>query len=127
MNEPLKSLRILVVDDEVKMCSTLQKFLELSQYQVEAAHDGFQALEKVNSFHPHCVLLDIRMPNKNGFEVLKEIKSSHPETAIIMMTAVATAESKQKCLDAGAHTYLLKPIDFKILQEKIKEVLGVTH
>lgn len=127
MTEPLKPLRILVVDDEVKMCLTLQKLLKLSKYQVEMGHDGFQALEKVRSFHPHCVLLDIRMPNKNGFEVLQEIKSSHPETAVIMMTAVATLESKQKCLDAGAYAYLLKPIDFKILQEKIKEVLGVTH
>ena len=76
MNEPLKLPKILVVDDEVKMCFTLQKLLELVKYQVEVAHDGLQALEKVNSFQPQCVLLDIRMPNKNGVEVLKEIKSS---------------------------------------------------
>ena len=127
MNESLKSPRILVVDDEVKMCFTLQKLLELVKYQVEVAHDGLQALEKVNSFQPQCVLLDIRMPNKNGVEVLKEIKSSHPETAVIMTTAVAAQESKQECLDAGAHAYLIKPIDFKFLQEQIKEALEAAH
>ena len=127
MNEPLKPLRILVVDDEVKMCLMLQKLLELVKYQVEMAHDGLQALEKINSFQPHCVLLDIRMPHKNGIEVLKEVKSSHPETAVIMMTAVAEQGSKQECLDSGAHAYLLKPIDFKLLQEKIKEALVAVY
>ncbi len=109
------------------MCFTLQKLLELFKYQVEVAHDGLQALEKVNSFQPQCVLLDIRMPNKNGVEVLKEIKSSHPETAVIMTTAVAAQESKQECLEAGAHAYLIKPIDFKFLQEQIKEALEAAH
>ena len=120
-------MRILVVDDEVKMCLTLQKLLELLKYQVEMAHDGFQALEKVDSFQPHCILLDIRMPNKNGTEVLKEIKSTHPEMAVIMITAVAERNSKQECLGFGAHSYLLKPIDFKLLQGEIKEALEAVY
>ena len=124
MSKPTKLSRILVVDDEVKMCFTLQKLLEIVHYEVEVAHDGFQALEKVNSFHPKCVLLDIRMPNKNGIEALKEIKSSHPEIAVIMTTAVAEQETREECLSAGAHAYLMKPIDFKFLQEQIKEALA---
>ena len=127
MNESLKSPRILVVDDEVKMCFTLQKLLELVKYQVEVAHDGLQALEKVNSFQPQCVFLDIRMPNKSGMEVLKEIKLSHPEIAVIMTTAVADQATKQVCLDTGAYAYLMKPIDFKFLQEQIKEAIAAIH
>ena len=119
-------LKILVVDDEVKMCLTLKKLLE-QMYQVEVAHNGLQALVKVNSFRPQCVLLDIRLPVKDGIQVLKEIKSSHPETAVIMTTAVATQKSEQECLDAGAHACLMKPIDFKSLQEKIKEALEAVH
>ena len=127
MNEPVKLLKILVVDDEVKMCFTLQKLLELVKYKVEVAHDGLQALEKVNSFQPQCVLLDIRMPNKNGIEALKEIKSSHPEIAVIMTTAVIEQKTRQECLTAGAHAYLMKPIDFKFLQEQIKEAIEAAH
>ncbi len=127
MNEPLKLLKILVVDDEVKMCFTLQKLLERFKYEVEIAHDGLQALEKVNSFQPQCVLLDVRMPNKSGMEVLKEIKLSHPEIAVIMTTAVAEQATKQECLTAGAHAYLMKPIDFKFLQEQIKEAIAAIH
>ena len=123
MSAPIKFPKILVVDDEEKMCVTLQKLLELVKYQVEVAHDGLQAMEKVNSFRPQCVLLDIRMPNKNGIEVLKEIKSSHPETVVLMTTAVAKRDIQQECLEAGAHAYLTKPIDFKFLQEQIKEAL----
>ena len=127
MNEPLDLPKILVVDDEVKMCLTLQKLLELVKYQVEMAHDGLQALEKVDSFRPHCVLLDIRMPNKNGIEVLKEIKSTHPEIAVIMTTAVSERETQEECLSAGAHAYLMKPIDFTLLREKITESLKISH
>ena len=127
MSVPIKLPKILVVDDEVKMCFTLQKLLELVKYQVEVAHDGFQAMEKINSFHPQCVLLDIRMPNKNGIEVLKEIKSSHPETAVIMTTAVAERDIQQECLNAGAHAYLMKPIDFKFLQEQIQKALEAAN
>ncbi len=111
--------KVLVVDDEEKMCYTLKKLLELSKYQAEVAHDGHQAIEKLKSFEPHCVLLDLRMPNMNGIDVLKEIKSLQPETAVIMTTAFITEEAQNECLSAGANDYLTKPINFQTLLEKI--------
>ena len=112
--------KILVVDDEVKMCFTLTKLFELSNYTVAVAHNGLEALDKVDSFQPHCILLDIRMPQMNGVEVLKKVKQDHPEIVVIMTTAVVTEESREECLKIGAAEYLIKPIDFK-------ELLGIIN
>jgi DNA-binding response OmpR family regulator len=111
--------KILVVDDEVKMCFTLTKLFELSDYSVAVAHNGLEALDKIDSFQPHCMLLDIRMPQMNGVEVLKRVKKEHPEIVVIMTTAVVTDESRAECLEIGAAEYLIKPIDFKELLEII--------
>jgi len=114
--------KILVVDDEVKMCFTLTKLFELSKYPVAVAHNGLEALDQIDTFQPNCILLDIRMPQMNGVEVLKKVRQTHPDIVIIMTTAVATEESRQECLEAGAADYLIKPIDFKSLLEKIQKL-----
>lgn len=121
MTETAPMPKILVVDDEVKMCFTLTKLFEMSDYPVAVAHDGVEALEKIDSFRPHCILLDIRMPKMNGLEVLKIVKEQHPEIVILMSTAVASEESRKECLEAGAAEYLIKPIDFKMLLATIKD------
>ncbi len=54
--------KILIVDDEVAVCEALKEFFEEKQYNVELAHDGEDALSKLSSFNPQCVLLDVRMP-----------------------------------------------------------------
>ena len=120
MIETVPLPKILVVDDEVKMCFTLTKLFELSNYPVMVAHDGIEALEKVDSFQPHCILLDVRMPRMNGYEVLKQVREQHPEIVVLMTTAVATEESRKQCIEAGAAEYLIKPIDFKMLLETIR-------
>lgn len=112
--------KILVVDDEVKMCFTLTKLFELCHYPVAVAHNGLEALEKIDSFQPNCILLDIRMPKMNGIDVLKKVRQEHPEIVVIMTTAVVSEESREECLKAGAAEYLIKPIDFKSLLETIK-------
>ena len=98
--------KILVVDDEVKMCFTLTKLFELSDYSVAVAHNGLEALDKIDSFQPHCMLLDIRMPQMNGVEVLKRVKKEHPEIVVIMTTAVVTEESRAECLELPRSKYL---------------------
>ncbi len=126
MTESTSVPKILVVDDEVKMCFTLTKLFELSNYSVAVAHNGLEALDKVDSFQPHCILLDIRMPQMNGVEVLKKVKLEHPEIVVIMTTAVVTEESREECLKIGAAEYLVKPIDFKKLLEVIKNRIQPT-
>ncbi|NIS86705.1 MAG: response regulator [Nitrospinaceae bacterium] len=117
----------MVVDDEVKMCVTLTKLFELSRYQVEVAHNGLEALEKVESFQPHCILLDIRMPQMNGLEVLEKVKENHADIPVIMTTAVAMDETREECLEKGAAEYLIKPIDFKTLLAKVNDLVKSVH
>jgi two-component system response regulator HydG len=118
--------KILVVDDEVKMCFTLTKLFELCHYPVAVAHNGLEALDKIDSFQPNCILLDIRMPKMNGIDVLKKVKQEHPEIVVLMTTAVVSEESREECLKAGAAEYLIKPIDFKTLLETIKNQVPPT-
>ncbi len=117
--------KILVVDDEVEVCGALRQFLEEEQFKVEVANDGEQALAKVDEFKPHCVLLDIRMPNLNGIDALKMIKFRQPEIEIIMVTAVSNIKIAEQCMRDGAFGYIPKPVDVDYLLKEVRTAL--TH
>lgn len=120
--------RILIVDDEIEVCRILKDFMVFKGYEVQTAQDGKEAIDKVKSFKPHIVLLDIIMPGMGGIEALKEIKKIAPETGIIMVTAVVEEEIAQKIMELGAYDYILKPFDLNYLENvvifKIVDVLG---
>lgn len=119
-----RSKRILVADDEVKMCATVKKYLEFMDYQVEVAHNGDETLTKARTFDPACILLDIRMPVLSGYEVLKTLKTELPDAVVIMTTAVASEELAEECIKRGAYGYLMKPIRFDDLGKTITEALS---
>ncbi|MBI2882163.1 MAG: response regulator, partial [Candidatus Tectomicrobia bacterium] len=79
--------RILIVDDEPDLCRDLKSFLTSKGHEVEAALGGEEGLEKLKSWRPHVVLLDIRMPGVNGLEALPRMKAVDPNVRIIMVTA----------------------------------------
>lgn len=118
------SIRILVADDEVKMCVCVKKYLEFMDYQVEVAHNGDETLTKARTFNPACILLDIRMPVLSGYEVLKTLKTELPDSVIIMTTAVASEDLAEECIKLGAYSYLMKPIRFDNLGKTIAEALS---
>lgn len=113
--------RILVVDDEAEICEFLQSFFEDREFNVETAEDGIKALEKVGSFDPHVVLLDVQMPNKDGLTTLKEIKTKHPKVKVIMVTAVETREKIEEAMRAGADNYITKPLSLEYLEKDVQE------
>lgn len=119
--------RILVVDDEIEACRTLKDFMVLKGYEVQTALSGKEAIEMVESFNPHIVLLDIIMPGMGGIDTLKEIKKVAPKTGIIMVSAVAEEDIARKTLELGAYDYILKPFDLQYLEKvvlcKIVDVL----
>ena len=120
--------RILVVDDEIEACRTLKDFMVFKGYEVQTAQNGEEALDKVKSFKPHIVLLDIIMPGMSGIEVLKEIKKIAPKIGVIMVSAVGEEETAKETLKLGAYDYILKPFDLNYLENvvifKIVDVLG---
>lgn len=116
--------KILVVDDEVKMCAVVKKYLEFLEYEVDVAYDGDQALTKARDSNPSCILLDVRMPILSGYEVLKTLKSEMHESEIIMTTAVSSMDLAEECIKQGAYGYLMKPIKFDDLGKMIQEALS---
>ena len=107
--------RIIVVDDEVGMCEFLRYLLEVEGYQVDYAHSGIEALEKLKAkldTEPfHLVLADIRMPGMDGLELLRNVKEIDPDIVFVVMTGFASLETAIKVIKYDGYDYLVKPFD----------------
>lgn len=114
-------MKILLVDDDQNFLSVTKKRLVKRGYSVLAASSGFEALENLRSQIVHVVVLDVKMPGMNGIELLKEIKRQFPLVQVIMLTGVPTVGCASDSLKIGALSYLIKPVDFEELLQKIKE------
>ncbi len=117
--------KVLVVDDEPNVLRSLAQYLTIEDFTVETASNGLEALEKVESFLPELILLDVMMPGMDGFEVLDKLKANpaHAETPIIMLTAKDQSADVLKGYQSGATSYLVKPFNLDELVETINQVL----
>jgi DNA-binding NtrC family response regulator len=107
-----RSGRILVVDDEVNARSALAELLRDEGYDVETAADAFKALGKYESFSPHVVVTDLKMPGMDGIELVQKLRAAEDAPAIVVMTAFGAVQSAVAAMRAGAADYLTKPLDF---------------
>jgi len=109
--------RILIIDDEENILSSLKGVLEdEGGFVVETAKTGALGLAKLKKFNPEVVLLDIWMPGDDGIKVLEKIKKSDPHVEVIMMSGHGTVETAVKAIKLGAFDFLEKPLHFdKIL------------
>ena len=101
--------RVLIVDDEKNIVSSLQEILTDEGYEIVTAEDGLDALEVVQSEPPDLVLLDIWIPGMDGIEVLQAIKTYHPEIEVLVMSGHGTIDTAVKATKLGAVGYLMKP------------------
>ena len=116
---------VLVVDDEQMTRNLLRLMLEHTGFNVLEAEDGLMALEMVAEHMPDVLLLDVMMPNMDGFTVCETMRNQ-PETAdipIILLSARTSADFIQRGKDAGANSYLGKPIGRKEMVCALNEVL----
>jgi two-component system KDP operon response regulator KdpE len=113
---------ILVVDDERNIVQLTRLYLTKEGFEVEAAYDGRQALEKAQSRHPDLIVLDVMMPEMDGYEALERIRqvSSVP---VIMLTVKAEEEDKVRGLELGADDYVTKPFSPRELASRVKAAL----
>lgn len=112
------SYRILVVDDEEKVITMLQNFLQREGYQVSSALDGTSAIQKIKE-QPDLILLDINMPQMDGIEVCKAIREL-VSCPIIFLTARDSDEDKVESFSAGGDDYIVKPFSLTELGARIK-------
>ncbi len=115
--------KVLVVDDELSQRKMLQANLSLEGFQVFEACDGADAISKVSNEFFDLILMDNRMGQMDGIEALKEIKKISPGIPVIIITAYASVETAVEALQAGAHDYLMKPLDIDELKIKVQQSL----
>lgn len=122
-------LRILAVDDVPASRLLLKKMLTKVGFSVEEAEDGQQAVDLFSSWHPHLILMDMRMPVMDGYEATKQIKSlpKGKETMIIALTASAFEEERVVILSAGCDDFMRKPFYKAELLEKIGQYLNIDY
>ena len=105
------SANILLVDDDKNIVSVFTKVLEGEGYSVVSAHNGYKAMEKIESEDFHLAIVDITMPGPDGIEILKHIKSSDKDTEVIMISGYASLDTAIEAMRQGAHDYIVKPLD----------------
>jgi DNA-binding response OmpR family regulator len=116
-------MRILVVDDDRRLCAVIKRGLLEEAYAVDLAYDGEEGeyLAEVNPYD--LIILDIMLPNKDGIEVCRELRAKKVNAPILMLTAKDTVEDRVRGLDTGADDYLVKPFAFSELLARVRALL----
>jgi DNA-binding response OmpR family regulator len=114
--------KILIVDDEALLVKGLKYSLEQDEYEVDAAYDGNEALEKVEKGNYDLIILDLMLPGIDGLEVCQKIREKS-QVPIIMLTAKGEDINKILGLEYGADDYLTKPFNILELKARIKAIL----
>ena len=104
--------RILIVDDEPKVCECLNRFFAAQGFSSSCAQTGEDAILQLMQETPDLVLLDIKLPGISGFDVLKRAKDLCPEARVIMVSAMCDEQSEETARAYGASGYITKPFDF---------------
>ena len=108
-------MRVLIVEDEVRLAATLQDLLELNGYTADVCHDGERGLDNALTGIYDVILLDVMLPRMDGFTVLRKLRAERCATPVLMLTARGDVTDRVTGLDSGADYYLTKPFDSKEL------------
>lgn len=113
-------MKILIVEDDLKISSFLKKGLIEENYAIDCSFDGKDALYLIQTNSYDIILLDIMIPDIDGVELCKQLRKEGVRTPIIMLTAKSTIEDKVIGLNEGANDYITKPFSFEELLARIK-------
>jgi DNA-binding response OmpR family regulator len=116
-------MRILLVEDEAKVASFIQKGLEEEQYQVDVVHDGEEGLRRALACEHDLIILDILLPKRDGMSVLRELRARRVATPVLILTAKDSVEDKVAGLNSGGDDYLSKPFAFAELLARSRALL----
>jgi len=119
--------KILVIDDEEKMCWALERALSQEGYQVVTATRGLQGIELAKKSEPSLVILDLKMPDIGGIEVLKQIKEINSSLPVIMITAHGSIDTAIEAMKIGATDYITKPFKLEEIKLQIAKALNLSN
>lgn len=124
----MKKYKILIVEDESSLQTSLKEFLSMENFETVSAFNGEEGIELAAKENPDLILLDIILPKKNGFEVLEEIKKNKEteKIPVILLTNLESTEDVNRAFEMGVTTYLIKSsYTLEDIVKKIKETLGL--
>ena len=118
-----KQLRVLIADDTAAIRDSMSNLISrLPDVEIVGqATTGTEALEKIRALKPDVATMDIRMPGLSGINVLSELQREGPELTVIMLSGLAEAEYRKKCLALGASYFFHKATEFELVVEVLKE------
>jgi two-component system copper resistance phosphate regulon response regulator CusR len=116
-------MRILVIEDEPRVASFIQKGLAEQAYNVDVALDGKDGEQMALKEKYDLVVLDVMLPKKSGIDICISLRKEHPSLPILMLTALDSTEDTVKGLNAGADDYLAKPFEFAELLARVRALL----
>ncbi len=111
---------ILLADDDLDTLEGLRALLRAWGYEVETAHDGRAALDRIGALRPSAVITDLVMPAMDGLDLLEAVKREDPDIPVIVMTGHGNLETRHRAVAGGALGYLAKPVD----TAKLKSLLA---
>ena len=100
---------VLLVDDAIPFCRSLQPLLQAERYQVDFAHSGAEALDRLRQRAYAAALVDINLPDMAGTEIASHLGTHHPDTAVIILTGNATVDNAVESLRQGVYDFIRKP------------------
>jgi len=115
--------KILIIDDDPRMCDSLKVLLGSEGYEIQTRHNGQEALKALVKNDFDFVLLDLVLPDINGAEIMDHINSQTPETFVIVITGHASLDSAIDSFRKGAFDYLRKPFEYEELLKRVKNAL----
>lgn len=116
-------MKVLVVDDEVRIARAIKQGLEQDGYVVDLAHDGEDGYNAASADEYDVIVLDVMMPEMNGFDVAKKLREDGNRAPILMLTAKDQSRDVVMGLDSGADDYLAKPFSFEVLSARIRALM----
>ncbi len=115
-------MRLLIIEDEPDLLSSLAQALREEGYAVDAAPDGEEGLYKAESWDYDAIVLDIMLPKLDGWAVLQKLRKTK-KTPVLMLTARDQTRDRVRGLDTGADDYLIKPFDLPELQARLRALI----
>jgi len=116
-------VRILLAEDDKELSNAVTRVLKVSNFDVDQAYDGQEALDYIDYMKYDVIIMDIMMPKMDGITCVKKIREAKCHTPIIMLTAMSETDDKVNGLDAGTDDYLTKPFVVKELLARIRALL----
>jgi DNA-binding response OmpR family regulator len=116
-------MRVLVVEDDRKVASFIEKGLQEEGYAVDVLNDGEEAGTQARMIDYDCVVLDLLLPGRSGFQVLRDIRARKPELPVLILSAQASPDERVTGLNSGADDYMGKPFILAELTARIRALL----